>query len=306
MSHHIAAIDIGSNAIRMVLAEVKSIYSIKIKKKWRIPIRIGHDVFEKGGITPRTTSDVIDAFKSFRKVLKKHKVTQFRAVATSALREATNRREFQDKVFRKTLVPIQIISGLEEAHLIFTAITRKVSIESHHVLMIDIGGGSVELSFAKNGDHVASQSFPLGTVRILENLRKKSAQAITENDIRKEIELHIAPLQNFILANRNGKPLKIAIGTGGNIESLANLKRNFLFKVPDTFLTIKELAEIRILLESLTITERIRKLKLRPDRADVIMPAAILIEKILELAAVDRILVPRVGLKDGILCSLVQ
>lgn len=298
----LAAIDIGSNAIRMVIAEF-SPKGLVALRKYRIPIRLGADVFEKGKISGKNLKMAARAFHKFQEIAEKSKVTRIRAVGTSALREAKNGKAFIELIMRKSNIRIDVIDGVEEARLIHLAVAKELHLESHHSLLIDIGGGSVELTFSDDGLMSATQSFPFGTVRTLDRMKKRN---LSETQLSLIVGEYITPLSHFIHSHANDRPVEFAIGTGGNLEALGKLKSPILKKQSKSSLTFTELSDIIEYLKLLTVKERIERLEMRPDRADVILPAALVVQAVMRQAGLQKILVPYVGLKDGLLWSLVQ
>ncbi|MFN7729170.1 MAG: hypothetical protein ACK5P7_08445 [Bdellovibrio sp.] len=298
----LAAIDIGSNAIRMVIAE-SSAQGVRMLKKYRIPIRLGADVFEKGRISGRNLKAAARAFRKFREVAGKFEVTRIRAVGTSALREAKNRNSFVELMRRKSGIRVEVIDGVEEARLIHQVVAKEIHLEGHRSLLVDIGGGSVELTISEAGLMTATQSFPFGTVRTLNLMKKKN---LTETQLSLVIGEFITPLSNFIHAQAGDSVLDFAVGTGGNLEALGRLKTLILKKSSKSVLSFTELNLIISRLQSMTIKERIERLELRTDRADVILPAALVVQAVMRQSNLEKILIPYVGLKDGILWSMVS
>ncbi len=303
MSRRVSAIDIGSNAIRMMVADINETAPfIRVNKKQRAPVRLGHDVFTTGTITPHTMEIAKTTFQRFAETNKKLQVEKCRAVATSACREAKNKREFIETIRKVSGIDIEIIDGLEEGRLIHLAVRKEVQLDHKKTMLIDIGGGSVEVTFSKGGKLLATKSFPMGTVRVLENLSKRrmneSHLSIIMGEFLSDLGPHIYP-------NTENEPVDFAIGTGGNLECMAELKVRLLKKTPNTFVTLAELGEIISRLKVMSIKDRIDKLELRPDRADVIMPASMLVETIMRQAEVEKIVIPAVGLRDGLIWSMV-
>ena len=289
-----------------MLAEYCRWQDSKPIKKIRVPIRPGGDVFEKGKISWEN----LEAFsaRAFRRDLKflwekATKSEECRAVGTAALREAKNGKAFVELIRRKTGINIEVIGGVEEATLIHLGVKREIHVESHHCLLIDIGGGSVELTFSDKGMLSATESFPFGTVRTLDRLKKKK---LADNQLRLVIGDYIQPLSHFITSHESGRRLDFSVGTGGNLEALGRLKVDLLQKSSRTSLTIGELSEIVEKLSRMTVKERMEKLNMKPDRADVILPAAMIVQATMRLAETERLLIPYVGLKDGLLWQMVE
>ncbi len=297
---NLAAIDIGSNAIRMVIARHTEL-GLEIRKKYRFPIRLGADVFKSGEISGKNLKLSARTFRKFKEVTEKYQVSKIRAVATSALREAKNKQSFVDLMFRKSKIAVEIIDGIEEAKLIYDAVSREVSLENHSALLVDIGGGSVELTCSRKGAIAFAETFPFGTVRTLQNLKKRN---LSEEHLSLILADFVKALTQFFQNSGNEK-FDFAVGTGGNLEALGKLKSQILKSSVNTVLTLQELNIIIQHLQSYSIKDRIEKLGLREDRADVILPAALLVQLILRQASIEKMFIPHVGLKDGILWGLI-
>lgn len=300
---HLAAIDIGSNAIRMVIADY-TIRGLHLIKKYRFPIRLGADVFASGKISEKNLKLSARTFKKFKAlVTEKYHVKQIRAVGTSALREAKNAKAFADLIDKKSGIKIEIIDGVEEASLVHLAVRREVNLDSKNALLIDIGGGSVELTFSDHSMMTATHSFPFGTVRTLEMMKKRK---LMESQLSLVMGEFLEPLTHFIESNQPGHAIDFAVGTGGNLESLGKLKPVLLGGSSRTFISYHELTQMILKLQRLTIKERIAKLDMRPDRADVIVPAALVVHTVMRQARLDKLLIPHVGLKDGLLWTMIN
>ncbi|MBK9323670.1 MAG: hypothetical protein IPM97_12125 [Bdellovibrionaceae bacterium] len=299
MLSRFSSIDIGSNAIRMIVGETQN-SNLRVLKKLRAPIRLGRDVFLSTEISKQNIDETVDAFKTFAKTNREYNVVRCRAVATSAVREAKNRDLLIKKVFAETKIPIEVIDGVEEARLVHNAIRREIDLEKKCILSIDIGGGSVEITFSENGMMSATESFPMGTVRILDQMTKRK---LSENQLNVILGEFVVPLTNYLDSHVHSAPLHFAVGTGGNLECMAQLKTKMLKKTPATYLSLRELREIADRLSVMTYKERIEKLGLRADRSDVILPATLLVQTILRQARIEKIFIPNVGLRDGLLWS---
>jgi exopolyphosphatase/guanosine-5'-triphosphate,3'-diphosphate pyrophosphatase len=297
----LAAIDVGSNAIRLVIGEQDRHGDIKTLKKFREPLRLGKDVFKNGSISEKSTERVVQTFQKFSEMIKAHGVDLTRAVATSAMREAKDREPLINAVFKASGIKIDVIDGLEEGRLIFSAVTHRVDLEEKISLLIDIGGGSVELTVADHGRPIGCQTFKLGTVRMLQLLEDKG---LKEKQLRPLIQEQMGQVKAFLQSTLKGLEIDHAIGTGGNFECLGKLRVALLHKNSIFSMTKPELDQLVEHLESMTIRERIQFLRLRQDRADVVIPAALVTSAIMEIAQVDVLTIPYVGLRDGILSDL--
>jgi len=299
----VAAIDVGSNAIRMEVGEVDDSWKVKVIENIRLPIRLGQDVFTSGMLEETSMQQTVDAFRRFQRVAKDFGVEGLRAVATSAMREAGNGEILADRIYRASEIKVDIIDGDEEARLIHQAVTNALDIKDKRTLLIDIGGGSVEVTLSTGRNIVFTDSYNMGTVRLLKMLETQgdSAQSFSQlvheyaESARRRIEREIG-----------SEKISVCAGTGGNVEEIGRLRQK-LFKVEsDRFITLDELELLIDRLSLMSIGERIRKFKLRPDRADVILPAAIVLHLIASEARVKQIAIPNVGLKDGILIDIAE
>ncbi|MGZ3775505.1 MAG: Ppx/GppA phosphatase family protein [Pseudobdellovibrionaceae bacterium] len=304
MLNQISAIDIGSNAIRMMIAEISDTAPfVRINKKFRAPVRLGHDVFTSGIISHETIEIAKSAFLQFAEKNREFQVQRCKAVATSACREAKNRQEFIEEIRKASGIEIDIIDGTEEGRLIHLAVCKEVDLVNRKTMLIDIGGGSVEVTFSNGSQMTATKSFPMGTVRILENLAQRKMNESHLNIIMGEF---LNELGQHIYSQCEHDPVDFAIGTGGNLECLGKLKVQILNRRPNSFVTLMELAEIINRLKDYSIRDRIEKLKLRPDRADVIVPAAMVVQTIMRQAETEKLVIPGVGLRDGIVWSMIS
>jgi exopolyphosphatase/guanosine-5'-triphosphate,3'-diphosphate pyrophosphatase len=297
----LGAIDIGSNAIRLVIGERDSHGDIKVIKKSREPVRLGKDVFSTGTISEETRNKAIEAFMRFREALKAHGVSNARAIATSALREAKDRDSFIQDIKKASGIKIEVIDGMEEGRLIFSAVSHRIDLRDKVSLLIDIGGGSVELTVADHGDPLGCETFKLGTVRLLQMLEEKG---LKEKHLREVLAEQLGPVKAFLSRYTKSLHIDQAIGTGGNFECLGKLRVALLQKSSIFSMSRQDLGDLEAHLESMTVKERIQFLRLRPDRADVVVPAAIVTLAVMELADVDVLMIPYVGLRDGILAAM--
>lgn len=295
-----SAIDIGSNAIRLMIAEKRD-GRIQILKKHREPLRLGQDVFESGVISSETLKKAVKVFQAFQELHQKFAVHKYRALATSATREAQNQNEFVQKIKEQTGIQIEVIDGHIEAQLIQLAVEKELSLENKVTLSLDIGGGSVEVTFVKNSNTISTRSFPLGTVRLLQQLKKRG---LKEDQLEILIGENLKDLTRHIHQFVDNHSVDFAIGTGGNLECMGRLKVQLLKKTPNTFITLQELGRIIFELKKLSVKQRIEKLELRPDRADVILPACLVAEMVLRQSEVEKMLLPAVGLRDGIIWDI--
>ena len=286
----LAAIDIGSNAMRLLISEVRTAKGTDEMKKLtlvRVPLRLGETVFQTGVVSPAKSAMLIKSLLAYKMLMEVYDVRVFRACATSAMREARNQEAVLRQVFDATGIEIEVIEGKEEAQLIrSTYATQGLDVKEDY-LYIDVGGGSTELSFVKHGVPRRSKSFPVGTVRML-NDRVKSG--VWNN------------MGQWLRENTKGNKHLVAIGSGGNINKLVKLAPNTNgrarnMSTTDLQLVTRELAE-------LSLEQRIEVYDLKRDRADVIVPAGQIYLHVLREAGIDNILVPKIGLSDGIIYDL--
>ncbi len=289
-----AAIDIGSNAIRLAIAN-NTDSGLYISYISRQAVRLGSSVFSQGNISREIYSDLKEALLQFKNQLENHHVVHWRAVATSAMREATNNQAVIARLKRETGITVDIISGQEEARLVSLAISKKIDLSQSRYLLIDIGGGSIELVAIVDGRTMKKKSYKIGVVRILELQKNKRERP--EDWLPEFIENEI---HDFF---RELPKLEQAVGTGGNMDRFIKLK-TFVSNERGMFLTTEEMKAMDEMLRGVNYRERILKFCLKPDRADVIVPAALVTNRIMALAGSEKIHLPQVGLKDGLLHEL--
>lgn len=299
---NIGAIDIGSNAIRFAIGSVGPDQKLTIQENVREAIRLGKDVFTQGSISDETIGRAKEAFIKFRNISLEHKVGLMRAVGTSALREASNNQEFIDKVYQASDIKVSIIDGGEEARLVTLAVAKEVDFRKKLALAVDIGGGSIEISLVSDGDIILSDSLKMGTVRLLQLLEEKKRGRKIFNKL---VSGYVEGVRRQVEEELGSRKVDLCIGTGGNIEALGNLRTSLLGKEDKTFVKVDELDSLIEHLQSLSYEERIDQLKLRADRADVIIPASIIIQQIVRQVGVKHLTIPHVGLKEGVLLDMV-
>ena len=283
-----AAIDIGTNAARLLVGEVMSkdqSFFIKKISYTRIPLRLGEDVFESGKVSKNKIDDFLKTMKAFKLISEIFDVQEIRAVSTSAMREATNADKIIDSIKEETGIKLEIISGDEEASLIFSNFFTMELDLSVPFVVIDVGGGSTELSVFENGEKIASKSFNVGTLRILKGKSDASVWEIIHDWILKYVDL---------------RSEHRIFGTGGNINK-AHKMLGYSYDEP---IGIVEMKELRDKLASLTIDERIDQFQMKPDRADVIVPALDIFSYILNEIGANSLMVPKVGLADGMIYEM--
>ena len=283
-----AAIDVGSNAVRILITNV-----VSYKKKTvflknalvRVPIRLGQDAFTSGKISDKNIKRMIKSMKAFKLLMEVHGVKDYLAFATSALRDAENGPYLVEKVLKKSGIKIEIIDGKKEAKIISNTNVFDTINKEKTFLYVDIGGGSTEFSVLINGKRNQSKSFKIGTVRLLNSKVEQITLDEAEAWVRRCTLMH----EKIYL-----------LGTGGNINKLHNIA-NINDNSPISYLTLNALYNQ---LDALTYEERIVNLGLNPDRSDVILLAAKLFIKILNWSGAKDIYVPKVGLADGMIREL--
>ena len=280
-----AAIDIGSNAIRILIANIiYTEHDVVFQKNSliRSPVRLGEDSFTLGEISPKSLKRLVKTMKAFKLLMNIHGVSHYKAFATSALREANNSSHVIKTVKKKAGIKVEIIDGIKEAEIISNSKISEFINTQKTFLFVDVGGGSTEFTFINEGIHIVSKSFKIGTVRLINNLIDDRVWIGIENWIKKN----------------SMKYEKITLmGSGGNINKLFKLSN---IKDGKPLSKIK-LSQLFYQLEKLNYEERVLKFELNPDRADVIVPAARIYLKALEWSGGQKIYVPRFGLSDGMI-----
>ena len=284
-----AAIDIGSNAMRLLITNIVEHEGKETQfnknSLVRVPIRLGQDSFTVGKISQENISRMIDAMKAFRLLMKVHKVEKYMAFATSAMREATNAIEVVDIVNKEAKIKIEIIDGKKEAIIIASTDLHHLLKSDKTYLYVDVGGGSTEFSLFSNGKIIVSKSFKAGTVRLLNDMVNESVWPEMEDWIK----THTQDFDEVTL-----------IGSGGNINKLFKMSGKLLDK-PLSYIYLNSQYAF---LSSLTYDQRISELGLNPDRADVIIPATQIYLNAMKWSGARNIYVPKIGLSDGIVKAM--
>jgi exopolyphosphatase/guanosine-5'-triphosphate,3'-diphosphate pyrophosphatase len=287
----LAAIDIGSNAARLLITEVINNPQGKpdfIKTALvRVPLRLGFDVFEKGEISAVKTEKIIKTIKSYKLLLDVYDVKHLKACATSAMRDAKNAPAIIQKVKKETGIEIEVISGDKEASMIYENHVAENMDSNESYLYIDVGGGSTELTFFSDGELIFKKSFNIGTIRLLKNQVDETAWD---------------ELKQFIRSKTKGHHHVTAIGSGGNINKIFSISKRKDGKP----LSLELLRDYYKEFNSLTLQQRITLHKLREDRADVIVPALLIYINVMRWADADEIYVPKIGLADGLIHTLYE
>jgi exopolyphosphatase/guanosine-5'-triphosphate,3'-diphosphate pyrophosphatase len=285
-----AAIDIGSNAVRLLFANVyegKEEANFKKADLIRIPLRLGEDAFVKKKISDEKIAKLIMAMKAFRQLIDFYEVEDYKACATSAMREASNAKEIVDLVWKEATINIEIIDGKTEAEVIYSNHVAEHLEKGVNYLYIDVGGGSTELTLFSQNRIIASKSFNIGTIRLLNELVTKD---------------HWDAMKEWIVKKTSDVRPLVAIGSGGNINKIFKMSRKKQNR-PISFAKLKELHEF---LASYSLRDRIEVLGLNPDRADVIVPAGRVFLTVMKTAQIERLFVPQIGMADGLIHLLYE
>ena len=301
-------VDIGSNAIRMQVLEVREEGAPHaILDTRREPVRLGQDVFLTGAIPEASVAKAVEALRSFRTACDRWQVRGVRAVATSALREAANRDAIVRRIERETGIRVEIISGTEEAYLLVRAVEARVDLAQGRSMLVDVGGGSVEVTLVESGQIVVSESYRLGAVRLLEALRR-DVRGGKDVGFLALLDQYVGSLDRRIADRLGSGKIDRFVATGGNIETLGDLAaRETPLPAAGGVEAIprKTLSEWIQRLARLSYAERVEELGLAPDRADVVLPAAVVYYRLAEVARAEKLLIPRVGLRDGLVREVV-
>ncbi|MCK5814425.1 MAG: exopolyphosphatase [Flavobacteriaceae bacterium] len=285
-----AAIDIGSNAVRLLISNIitEKDKSPQFKKASlvRVPIRLGADTFTTGKISEENKVRMIDAMNAFKLLMNVHGVKKYRACATSAIREASNGNEIVDDIYKHSNVKIEIIDGKTEAEIIFSTDLAELIKKDKSYLYVDVGGGSTEFTVFSKGKLINSKSFKIGTVRLLN-------KTVNKKELWKSIE-------KWIKENTEGMERMTLIGSGGNINKIFKMSG----KAPGKTLSYIYLNAHYKFLKQMSYDERVTELGLNPDRADVIIPATKIYLNAMKWSGSNKVMVPTIGLSDGIIKTL--
>lgn len=287
----LAAIDIGSNAARLLITDVietpqNGAEFLKIALI-RVPLRLGFDVFEKGEISEARAERILKTIQSYKLLMDVYEVQHLKACATSAMRDAANGPQIIEKVKEETGIEIKIISGQEEASFIYENHVAENMSKEESYLYIDVGGGSTELTFFTDGKLIFKESFNIGTIRLLKNQVQES-----QWDVMKE----------FIKSRTKGYHHVTAIGSGGNINKIFSISKRKEGKP----LSLELLRDYYKEFNSISIAQRMSLYRLREDRADVLVPALLIYINVMRWADAEEIFVPKIGLADGLVQSLYE
>ncbi len=285
-----AAIDIGSNAVRLLIADIiENNGAISFKKNTliRVPLRLGDDAFLDHTLSDKKAADLVKTMHAFRNLMDVYKVVDYMAYATSAMREAKNGEQVASHIRSETNIDLEVISGQTEAKIIYTSHIEQTIDKSKNYLYVDVGGGSTELSLFSAGELWASKSFDIGTIRMLDN---------------QDSEESWEDMKDFLRENTRQFKMISGIGTGGNINKLYRLSE----EKDNAPLTFGKLKSLYTYLGSFSLKDRINVLGLNVDRADVIIPACEIYMTVMKNANIKSLYVPTVGLVDGIIQTLIE
>lgn len=291
----IAAIDLGSNALRASIA-LKTPEGVEVVKNVRVPLRLGEDVFASGMISDEKMNLTEEAFIRLLHLFTEYNVTDARAKATSAMRDSKNGPLLARRILKTTGIEIETITGQDEARMIFSAVKNQLPMKGKTALLMDIGGGSTELITVKNEEIVGIHSFQVGTVRLL---RYKN-----QEELELRIRLQVQKMLRFIEQHLGKKKPDLFVGTGGNLRRIGKIRKKVLGKETSQLALFREVNHMEEIIFSMSYVDRIRRLELDQNRADVILPAIMLTKILMEELKLDKIHLPKVGLKEGIILSM--
>jgi exopolyphosphatase/guanosine-5'-triphosphate,3'-diphosphate pyrophosphatase len=304
-----AAIDVGSNAMRCLVVEATGTGSPHVLESVREPVRLGSGVFLSGSIGEPTASRAVEAFRLFRRLIDTWEVGHVRAIATSAMREAADSEELVGRIRDETGIDVRIIDGAEEARLVGRAVSSRIDLRRGRVALVDVGGGSVEVVVLNDGEIVRTESFTMGAVRLLEALSTTARNG--DSSFFALLQGYVDAIRSRVRTAAGKEPMDLYAATGGSVVTLADLAGEAAEGPPALqpgvrTIPLDRLREWTIDLASLSYRERIERHGLREDRADVILPAAVVYLKLGEVFGVDRLFVPDVGLKDGLVLDMID
>lgn len=295
----VAAIDVGSNAVRLLIAQVGPGKKFEVVGRVRIPLRLGKEAFLSQKFSPTLLQQTQRVFARLSGLLRLNHVSTYSAVATSAFRESKNSPQLQEKVFKDTGILIKTVKGEEEAAIIWSAVKNTLPLKDRVSLLIDIGGGSVELIIVKNKKKVGQKSIDMGTLRLLQVQKNADEKKRAIKKFRDSVE-------QFFKEHNLGQEDCLLVGTGGNLRRMGKLRKSVLHKKKMHFINHDELKSLYRLLEPMRPLKRAKKFHMPQDRADVIVPAMEILLEIGSLCRFRKILLPNVGLADGLLNQMLK
>lgn len=298
-------IDVGSNAIRLQVVEVGEPGVPALLDRHRMPVRLGHRVFLEGPIPREGVQSAAAAVRRLREICDQYGTQQTRIIATAAVREATNRAQVVEAIEGAAGLEVEVISGDEEAYLLCCAVETRVDLSAGRSLVVDVGGGSAEVSLVESGAPVRGDSYPLGSVRLLE----AATRAAAGGDLREALQRELGRYEHRVAERLGEGPIDRFVATGGSIEAIADLQasKGARERKQDVeYLSRATLDDWVERLSALSLEERMTQLGLVSDRADVILPAAVTFARLLAMSGAEGILVSRVGLRDGMLREMID
>jgi exopolyphosphatase / guanosine-5'-triphosphate,3'-diphosphate pyrophosphatase len=305
-----AAVDIGSNAMRLRIVEAdrNNPATTATSSGWRellslrAPVRLGREVFMTGSLTSPGISSATEALRQFRDAMDEAKVDHYRAVATSAVREADNAEVLVERAYREAGIHVEVIEGVEEARLVQLAVRRRLGLDQRSALLVDIGGGSTELTLLDQGETRASQSLPIGTVRLLEAFLEKDAPVDARH--AELVDEYVERVLGELRPELSRAQAELLVATGGTTETLLQLCPA---NGPDgSTVSLEAVRRLTQELSSLPVEERMRRYNLRADRADTLVPAAQILLHVARRSGHTQLVAPGVGLKEGVLEELLD
>lgn len=292
----LAAIDLGSNALRAIIAR-KNGGVVEVIKSFREPLRLGEDVFSTGVISPEKLKLTEEAFIKLFHIFTEYNVTDTRAMATSAMRDSKNGPQLAKRIAQYTGIQIETIKGDREAEIIFSAVKSQMNLKKKVAILMDVGGGSTEIIVVKDEKILGVESFNVGTVRLLK---------LEQESLEKEISFQIEKMLFFLKTFVKIKDIDLFIGTGGNLRRIGKIRKKILGRPTSQMAFFDEIHHMEQAILSMSYVDRIRRLELDQNRADVILPAIMLTHHLMEKLKMDKIFLPKVGLKEGIILSMLN
>ncbi len=299
----IAAIDVGSNALKMAIADTEGGRLVAESLRQRAPVRLGTDVFGDGRLRESTIKEAVGAFADFRATIEEAGASRVRAVATSAVRDAANGAELVERIATETGIVLEVIEGEEEAALVLRSVSDLAGDPEGYEVVLDLGGGSLEVIVARDGRATTLTSLPLGAVRMLAHLQGKK---LPETRTAFVLADHSAELRGLLAEGTDGAPIERVVCTGGSAKFLPKLARKVLTREVEERVTTSELAVLADCLASWSLAERMEKFDLRADRADIMVIALEILHWAAGLAGAAEIQVCRAGLRHGVLLRLAE
>ncbi len=291
-------VDMGSNAIRMLILEAVPGGTVRLLENHRVPLRLGGEVFRSGRIAADTLTELVDAFRRFRATCDRLQVAHVRAIATAAVREARNRDQVLERIRTQTGIEVEVITGTQEALLLARAVRTVLPLTDGNSLLADLGGGSVEVVLLQQDQVTMADSYRLGSLRLL----RAANEANGDGDLLDLLHRHVRGVEKRIAARLGGTRIDRCVATGGNVETLCDLAGGGTAakKQGVDWLPLDDLERVVRELAAFSPVERTARWGLKPDRADTIVPAGVVYARLGRIAGQDGLLVPRVGIKDGL------